>query len=291
MTLARITGFRLVTADLDRLARFYAAIGFTIGERAPIAADELRLLGLRGAGERLAMRLGPSRVDLDRFDPPGRPYPADMTAADLAFQHLALVTDDAASAWARAEAAGAVPISRECPVTLPASSGGVTAVKFRDPEGHPLEFLEFPAGANSAWPGEGMLGIDHSALVVSNLKQSQSFYAAQGLVRGAATLNEGVAQADPTPTPTPAGTLRLSSNAWASRRTPSTRSASPGTPKQTRAKFRGAGDDAGPFGKAYTPGMYRTPRRRQWPTTGPVVPRSSPSGASSQTNIPPRGRV
>ena len=194
MTFARITGFRFVTADLDRLARFYADLGFVIGDRASIAADEMRLLGLAGTGERLAMRLGPSLVELDRFDQPGRPYPADATAADLVFQHLALVTDDAGAAWARAEVAGATPISRECPITLPASSGGVTVVKFRDPDGHPLEFLEFPACANPDWTGRGIQSIDHSAVAVADIGASRRFYAGHGLAEGHATLNQDPAQ-------------------------------------------------------------------------------------------------
>ncbi|RZL29592.1 MAG: glyoxalase [Sphingomonas sp.] len=194
MTLSRITGFRLVTADLDRLARFYERLGFTIGERRTIAADELRLLGLAGTGERLTMRLGPSLIDLDRFDPPGRAYPAEANAADLVFQHLALVTDDAAAAWARAKAAAATPISRYCPVTLPASAGGVTAVKFRDPDGHPFEFLQFPPGKNADWTGSGILGIDHSAMSVADLTASRRFYADHSLTEGKATLNEGPTQ-------------------------------------------------------------------------------------------------
>lgn len=194
VTLARIVGIRLVTADLDRLARFYAAIGFTVGERSAIGADELRLLGLAGAGERLSMRLGQSRVDLDCFDPPGRAYPADADAADLVFQHLALVTDDAAAAWSAAEAAGATPISRKRPVTLAASSGGVTAVKFRDPDGHPLEFLQFPRGANLDWTGTGLMGIDHTAIAVADALASRRFYSEQGLIEGKTTLNRGPTQ-------------------------------------------------------------------------------------------------
>ena len=194
MTLAQITGFRLVTGDLDRLARFYVALGFVAGEHRSIGEDELGLLGLAGTGERLTMLLGPSRVDLDCFDPPGRAYPAEANPADLIFQHLAIVTDDAASAWARAEAAGATPISRECPVTLPASSGGVTAVKFRDPDGHPLELLQFPPGKNPDWAGSGILGIDHSAISVGDLAESRRFFVDRGLVQGAAMLNQGPAQ-------------------------------------------------------------------------------------------------
>ena len=119
MMFGAIAGFRLVTADPERLAAFYRAIGFDVGEAAPIPVAEMKLLGLAGAGSRIAMSLGGSRVDLESFDHPGRPYPDDATACDLVFQHLALVTDDAEAAWRRARAAGATPISRERPVTLP----------------------------------------------------------------------------------------------------------------------------------------------------------------------------
>ncbi len=189
-----ITGFRLVTTDPDRLAVFYRALGFDVGESTAIPTAEMNLLGLSGAGSRLAMSLGGNRVDLDTFERPGRPYPENSTACDLVFQHLALVTDDSGAAWRRARDAGATPISRERPVTLPKSAGGVTAVKFRDPEGHPLEFLQFPQGANPAWKGTGIVGIDHSAISVSDIAVSRGFYAGHGLAKGAATLNRGLAQ-------------------------------------------------------------------------------------------------
>jgi catechol 2,3-dioxygenase-like lactoylglutathione lyase family enzyme len=194
MRLQGIVGFRLVAADPARLTAFYRAIGFHVGELAPIAAAEMEQLGLRGAGSRIAMSLGPSRVDLDVFEAVGRPYPADAAACDLLFQHLALVTDDAEAAWRRARDAGAKPISREGAVTLPASSGGVTAVKFRDPEDHPLEFLTFPRGVNPDWNGAGVMGIDHSAISVRDVAASRDFYARLGLKAGAATVNKGPTQ-------------------------------------------------------------------------------------------------
>ncbi|MGH7011549.1 MAG: VOC family protein, partial [Caulobacteraceae bacterium] len=153
VNLGAIEGFRLVAADPAQLAAFYRAVGFTIGQARRIPVAEMRRLGLSGTGERIPMSLGPSQIDLEGFDPPGRSYPWRATACDLIFQHLALVTDDARTAWARAREAGAVLISAEGPVRLPASAGGVTAVKFRDPEGHPLEFLQFPAVADSGWTG------------------------------------------------------------------------------------------------------------------------------------------
>src|SRR5579872_2554541 len=189
-----IAGFRLVTAQPQLLTSFYQLIGFIAGEIAPIPAAEMAVLGLEGAGWRRSMSLGESRLELDTFARPGRPYPDGTNASDLVFQHLALVTDDAGAAWRRARNAGATPITRGDPVTLPQSSGGVTAVKFRDPEGHPLELLEFPAGSNPSWQGRGMMGIDHSAISIGDLAASRRFYETHGLAEGKRTLNRGPAQ-------------------------------------------------------------------------------------------------
>jgi catechol 2,3-dioxygenase-like lactoylglutathione lyase family enzyme len=194
MTFREIAGFRLVTADLERLAAFYRAIGFVSGAQMPIPAADISLLGLSGAGTRVEMLLGRSRVDLERFEHPGHPYPGEMAACDIVFQHLAIVTDDAETAWYRAADAGAMPISRKRPITLPRSAGGVTAIKFRDPDGHPLEFLQFPPGANPAWRGTGIQGIDHSAISVSDVTASRRFYACHGLSEAGATVNLGPTQ-------------------------------------------------------------------------------------------------
>ena len=190
-----ITAFRLTTADPERLARFYEGLGFRAGARERIPDDEIALLGLKGGGTRLPLGLGEQRVDLDTFDNLGRPYPAAATSADLCFQHLALVTDDAAAGWTRAVALGAGPISTGSPVTLPPSAGGVTALKFRDTEGHPLELLEFPSKGESRRRRTGLLGIDHSAISVSDAGASCRFYQALGLSVHGPTLNHGPTQA------------------------------------------------------------------------------------------------
>ncbi|MGH7046043.1 MAG: VOC family protein [Stellaceae bacterium] len=70
----------------------------------------------------------------------------------------------------------------------------MTAVKFRDPEGHPLELLQFPHGVNPDWDGRGIMGIDHSAISVSDVAASRRFYARHGLDEGAAMVNHGPAQ-------------------------------------------------------------------------------------------------
>ena len=187
-----IAGFRLVTGDPARLARFFAqAFGARVGEARPIPPAELQVLGLTGGGWRTRVSVGDQWIDLDRYERAGRPYPLDVGGNDTRFQHFAFITDDAAAAWERALGAGAVPISREGPVTLPPSAGGVTAVKFRDSDGHPLELLQFPPGADVAWRGTGVLGIDHSAISVADVGGSRAFYEDWGLSVGDATVNQG----------------------------------------------------------------------------------------------------
>lgn len=189
-----IAAFRLVTRDADRLTDFYCGLGFIMDGRAPIRPEEMRLLGLQGQGARTSLRLGEERLDLDSYTVPGRPYPTEATAADLCFQHFALVTDDAAAAWKRAAVLGATPISTRVPVMLPPSTGVAAAMKFRDPEGHPLELLQFPDNQNGRWAGTGLLGIDHSALSVSDVAASRRFYESLGLSVARPTLNSGPTQ-------------------------------------------------------------------------------------------------
>ena len=192
--LSAITAFRLTTTDVERLARFYSELGFGLGTREAIGDDEIALLGLKGGGSRLPLHLGGQRVDLDCFDAPGRPYPAGATAADLCFQHFAIVTDDAEIAWRRVKELGAAPISTSGPVLLPSSTGVAAAVKFRDPDGHPLELLQFADASGRSWTGTHLLGIDHSAISVADASVSRRFYEALGLSAQAATLNEGPTQ-------------------------------------------------------------------------------------------------
>lgn len=192
--LSSISAFRLTTARPELLTSFYQQLGFTVGEPEPIGPDEIALLGLTCRGTRVPLRLGEQRVDLDTFDARGRDYPADSTAADLCFQHLALVTDDMGTAWRRVLAIGGRPISTEGPVKLPPETGVAAAVKFRDPEGHPLELLRFPRERAGRWVGTGLLGIDHSAISVADAYASRRFYEALSLSVHQPTLNQGPTQ-------------------------------------------------------------------------------------------------
>jgi catechol 2,3-dioxygenase-like lactoylglutathione lyase family enzyme len=199
--LSAIVGFRLVTADLSRLRGFYQEVlGFAPdGPEQAIAPEEMLLLGLHGAGRRQALRLGGQVVALEQFDMVGRPYPDHGDAASLWFQHLALVVADMAEAYRRV--VETVPISEGGPQHLPESSGGMHAFKFRDPDGHPLELLQFPPQSRpAAWQGKSAaagqigLGIDHSAISVADTDASTGFYRPLGLEPGKGSLNQGPEQ-------------------------------------------------------------------------------------------------
>lgn len=199
--LSVFAGFRLVTADLYRLSTFYRdVLGFLLdGPEQAVSGEEIRLLGLRGSGRRQALRLGGQSVAIEQFDHPGRPYPAHGNAASLWFQHLALVVADMRQAFHRVR--GQPAISDGGPQHLAASSGSVDAYKFRDPDGHPLELLQFPDGSRPrAWQGRSAvagqigLGIDHSAISVADADASVAFYGSLGLKPGERTLNHGPQQ-------------------------------------------------------------------------------------------------
>jgi catechol 2,3-dioxygenase-like lactoylglutathione lyase family enzyme len=199
----RIARISLTTAAPEATARFYReALGFEeIGTERRAGDAFGRLMGLHGARARVVLlRLGRQEVELVAFDPPGRPYPAGSTSKDRWFQHMAIVVSDIHVAHARLSAhPGWTPISLAGPQRLPKSSGGVTAFKFRDPEGHPLELLEFPPERMPPiWQGlsgpEPCRGIDHSAIVVADTAASVSFYERLGFVVAARSLNQGAEQ-------------------------------------------------------------------------------------------------
>jgi catechol 2,3-dioxygenase-like lactoylglutathione lyase family enzyme len=195
-----LVGFGLVSTNASRLADFYQeAFDAQEGERAPRRRVELSS-GAHGCAKRMSLTLGDSTIELLEFDRPGQPSPLDLSPYDTRFQHLAIVVTDMQLAMERlSRTRGWTAISTGGPQQLPRSAGGVRAFKFRDPDGHPLEFLEFPQDCmpdrwrNRAATG-GCSGIDHSALSVANVDRSVHYYGALGLRVSSRTLNHGLEQ-------------------------------------------------------------------------------------------------
>ncbi len=186
------------TRGLDRAIAFYRdALGCTVVAARPPAWT--RLPGVDAAPARCAhLALGAQRIELTEF-PDAAPYPAASAANDLWFQHLAIVATDLAAASARVLAHGGTPITRDGPQRLPPSTGSVGAFKFRDPDGHPLELIAFPAGVGDpAWQSTHVagptVGIDHTAISVGDADRSVAFYQVLGLHVSARGRNHGAEQ-------------------------------------------------------------------------------------------------
>lgn len=183
----RLDRVSLNVGDLAAATSFYTdALGFEATparDADPVLAS---LLGVRTV-RMVLMRRGRQRLELAACDPPGAAYPAESRCDDLWFQHCALVTDDIGAAHDRLARTHCTPISRHGPQALP---GGIVAFKFRDPDGHPIELIQFPRPDPRT---QG--GIDHSAICVSDPERSIAFYATRlGLAVQARQVNSGSAQ-------------------------------------------------------------------------------------------------
>lgn len=201
--MSRIARISLTTQCPDRLANFYAdAFGFRrIGTERSGGAWFGQLMGLDGAtADAIVLRLGEQVIELLAFSRPGAPYPPEIAANDPRFQHFAIVVNDMKAAYQRlCGCPGWSATSTGGPQQLPSRSGGGVAFKFRDPEGHPLELLQFPPGkAPSPWDrplsAGPCLGIDHSAVTAASSTASVAFYRSLGFQVSAQTLNQGIEQ-------------------------------------------------------------------------------------------------
>ena len=201
---AALQHLRVCTAQAKLLVAFYeSALGFReIAVEHLSGARTQERFGVAGRALRVTMELGAQRIKLLQFiDQPGHDYPADSSASDLVFQHFAIVVTDMSAAMMQlSQVSGWTPITRGGPQQLPASSGGVTAFKFRDPEGHPLELLAFPPDHTPArWKDlpspSPFLGVDHSAISVAEGGRSAAFYESLGLKVSQRSMNDDPAQA------------------------------------------------------------------------------------------------
>lgn len=176
----------VTVSDLDRSVDFYThVLHFNKLTEEEDAGEELEhVKGVFGLRIRVALlQLGDEQIRLTQYlAPQGRPIPIDSRSNDGWFQHMSIIVRDmdAAYAWLRKNS---IQFASSGPQTLPAwnkKAGGIRAFYFRDPDNHVLEVLWFPEGKGlPKWhrPGSDLfLGIDHTAIVVSDTEASLRFY-------------------------------------------------------------------------------------------------------------------
>jgi len=176
----------VTVSNMDRSVEFYGRVlSFAKISDMELAGNEYEHLeGVFGLRMRVVrMQLGSEFIELTEYlAPKGRPVPPDSRSNDRWFQHIAIITSDMdkAYAWLRQNA---VQHASSGPQTLPAyikPAAGIRAFYFTDPDGHPLEILQFPPDKGlGKWheaSNKLFLGIDHSAIVVSDTDASLKFY-------------------------------------------------------------------------------------------------------------------
>ena len=171
----------ITVSDVDRSVRFYRELfGFAQVSDVELTGDAP---GIPEARRRIVrMRLGDEAIELVQWSPPGRALPRDSRSHDRWFQHIAIIVNDMDQAylWLQQHK---VEVISPAPQRLPdwnPSAGGIRAFYFKDPDGHPLEVLEFPPDkGDPKWrrPSDRVfLGIDHTAIVVADTDAALRFY-------------------------------------------------------------------------------------------------------------------
>ena len=177
----------ITVGDLDRSVKFFTdVLMFEKVSQANLSSDEFaRVQGLPWPRASVAkLRLGDEFIELTEYaSPKGREFPPDSRSNDCWFQHIAIIVSDMDRAYARLKEKNVHPASAKGPQTLPAwnkNAAGIKAFYFRDPDGHFLEMLQFPPEkGDPKWHRKSdklFLGIDHTAIVVSDTDASLRFY-------------------------------------------------------------------------------------------------------------------
>lgn len=202
----RVDAVGFTVSDMDRSVKFYSEV-LHFKKLSDVESNGEyweKLFGVFGLRIRLVrMELGDETIELiDYLTSGGRNIPEDFKSNDLAFQHIAIVVSDMDSAYKILRSFNVTHVSTS-PQTLPASipaAAGIKAFYFQDPDKHNLEIIYFPKGkGQDKWQrstGKIFLGIDHTAIGVSNTANSHQFYQGiLGLDRKGDSWNKGDEQA------------------------------------------------------------------------------------------------
>lgn len=183
----RAVGPILITvSEMDRAVDFYGRVLTfeKVSDTEGAGEDVEHYFGVFGSRVRVVrMKLGDESIELVQFlAPRGRSIPADSRSNDVWFQHIAVIVSDMDRAYAVLRE-NKVEFASSEPQRLPdwnRNAAGIKAFYFKDPDGHPVEILQFPEGkGDSKWHQGGgrlFLGIDHTAIVVSDTDTSLKFY-------------------------------------------------------------------------------------------------------------------
>ncbi len=176
----------MTVSDMDEAIAFYTQVlPFEVIDDVEVSSREYELLqGVFGARSRVVkMQLGEEVIELTEYlTPKGDPIPVDSRSNDLWFQHMAIVVNDMSKAYQHLRQHDVQHVSTS-PQKLPEyikAAAGIEAFYFRDRDGHNLEIIAYPPDkGDPRWqkPTEDLfLGIDHTAIAVSDTETSLSFY-------------------------------------------------------------------------------------------------------------------
>ena len=175
----------MTVSNMERAIEFYSQVlSFEKIKDIEVAGEDWeRLQGVFGLRMRIVqMQLGTEKIGLMEYlTPQGRPVPPDSRSNDRWFQHMAIIVKDMDRAYQHLRQHGVTHTSTN-PQTLPENldSSGIEAFIFKDPDGHNLELLTFPADkAPEKWlqaTDNLFLGIDHTAVGVKSAAHSFGLY-------------------------------------------------------------------------------------------------------------------
>jgi catechol 2,3-dioxygenase-like lactoylglutathione lyase family enzyme len=176
----------ITVSDIDRALNFYSGVlTFAKVSDTEVTGETYeKLEGVFGVRMRVVrMQLGDEFIELTEYlAPRGRSIPAGARSNDRSFQHVAIVVSDMdkAYSWLRQNH---VQHASSGPQRLPdwnKKAAGIKAFYFKDPDGHPLEILQFPPDKGiEKWHRASdklFLGLDHTAIVVGDTGASLHFY-------------------------------------------------------------------------------------------------------------------
>lgn len=201
----KVDAIGITVKEMDRSVEFFTEVlGFKkISDTELLGKPIEDLQGLFGIHVRVVrMQLGDEFIELvDYLTAGGRSIPEDQESNDLSFQHIAIVVSDMDQAYAQLRKYNVEHVST-VPQTLPksiAGAEGIRAFYFHDPDDHNLELIYFPKGKGEpGWQttnGKLFLGIDHTAIGISNTEASHHFYnELLGIERKGDSWNKGVEQ-------------------------------------------------------------------------------------------------